>query len=74
MAKSESRGVGWGICILPPAIFKNIFDAYNFSEISNLFDSYKPYALSTHIIKNVRTKCIIFGEALRIKVKQFKHD
>ena len=36
------------ICILPPAIFKHVFDANNFSIISNLFDSYKPYALSTH--------------------------
>ena len=26
------------------------------------------------MIENVRTKCIIFGEALRIKVKKFKQD
>ena len=26
------------------------------------------------IIENVRTKCIIFGEALRIRVKQFKQN
>ena len=31
----------------PPAIFKNAFDAYNFSIISKFFDSYKSYALST---------------------------
>ena len=37
-----------GICILPPAIFKNIFDVYNFSVVTNLFDSDKPCALSTH--------------------------
>ena len=30
----------------PPAIFKNIFDVYNFSIISNLFDSDKSYALT----------------------------
>ena len=48
MDRGESRRVGYGICILPPAIFKIIFDAYNFSIISNLFDSYKPYALNTH--------------------------
>ena len=42
------QGVGWGVCILPPAIFKNVIDVYNFSIISNLFDSNKPYALSTH--------------------------
>ena len=48
MARGESKGGGWGICIFPPAIFKNVFDAHNFSIILNLFDSYKPYALSTH--------------------------
>ena len=73
MARGEPRGVGCGICILPPAIFKNVFDAYEFSIISNLFDSYKPYA-KARIIENVRTKCIIFGEALRIRVKKFKHN
>ena len=38
------------VCILSPAIFKNVFDVglYNFSIISNLFDSDKSYALSTH--------------------------
>ena len=38
------------VCILPPAIFKNVFDVglYNFSIISNLFDNNKPYALNTH--------------------------
>ena len=29
--------------------------------------------ISTHI-KNVRTKCIILGEELRIMVKKFKQD
>ena len=32
----------------PPAIFKNVLDVYNFSMISNLCDSDKHYALSTH--------------------------
>ena len=32
----------------PSAIFKNVFDEHNFSIILNLFDSNKPYALSTH--------------------------
>ena len=32
----------------PPAIFKNVFDIYNFSIISNLFDSDKSSAFSTH--------------------------
>ena len=61
------------LCILSPAIFKNVFDAYNSSIISNLFDSYKPYVLST-ITKNVRTKCIIFIKALKIRLKNFKHN
>ena len=56
--------------------FSKIFlmHIYNFCVISNLFDNYKPYALSTYTIENVRTKCIIFGEALKIKVKQFKRN
>ena len=58
------------------AILKNVFHVYNFSIISNLFDSNislrsTPWA---RIIKNVRTKCIIFGEALRIKVKKCKQN
>ena len=56
------------------AIFKNVFDVYNLSVMSNLFDIDKPYALSTHIIKNVRTKCIIFREAFRIRVKKFEQN
>ena len=35
-----------GICILPSVIFKNVFDVYNFSVISNLFDH--EYALGRH--------------------------
>ena len=31
---------------LPPAFFKNVFDVYNFSITSNLFDSNKPYRTS----------------------------
>ena len=41
------QGGMWG-CIPPPAIFKHVFDEYNFSMISNLFHYNKPYALSTH--------------------------
>ena len=52
---------------------KSVFDvqARKFSIISNLFDSDKLYA---RIIENVRTKCIVFGEALRFKVKKFKQN
>ena len=28
VARDESRGVGWGVRMFPPAIFINIFDAY----------------------------------------------
>ena len=38
MTRGKSRGVGYGVCILQPAIFKNVFAAYNFSIISNPFD------------------------------------
>ena len=51
--------------------FKNVFDVHNFSIISNLFDSDKPYALSTH---NRICASKIFGEALRIRVKKFKQN
>ena len=43
------RILGLGVCILPPAIFKNVFDVpvCKFSIISSLFDSNKLYTLST---------------------------
>ena len=66
-----------GMHILPPAILENIFDVpvYNFSLIWSLFDSNKPYAISTHnLIENVRTKCIIFGETLKTWVKKFEQN
>ena len=34
--------------ILPPAIIKNVFDAYNFSIILNIFDNNKPFDVSSH--------------------------
>ena len=70
------QGAGWevcNICILPSAIFKHVFDAYNFSIISNLFDSNKPCSLA-RINENVRTQYIVFDEALTIKVKKFKQN
>ena len=43
-SKSESRGdVG---VHPPPAIFMHVFDEYNFSIISNLFNNNKPQALT----------------------------
>ena len=60
-----------------PATFKNVFDVpigYTVSVILNLFDSNKPYALSTQNRKDRKCakKCIVFGETLRIRVKKFK--
>ena len=46
---------------------------YNFSKILNLFDSDKLYALTTRNRK-CANKCIIFGEALKIRVKKFKQN
>ena len=59
----------------PTSHFQKCLDVglYNFSIISNLFNSNQPCALST-VIENVRTKCIMFGEALRIRVKKFKQN
>ena len=48
------QGLEWEVCILPPAIFKIVFDVYNFSITSNLLESDKPYALSTHNRKCAR--------------------
>ena len=44
---SAGRG-GCGECILPPTIFKQVFNKHNFSKISNFFGSDKLYAPSTH--------------------------
>ena len=44
----QIQGVGMRVMHSTLAIFKNAFDLYNFSKILNLFDSDKPYILSTH--------------------------
>ena len=52
----------------PTSLFQKCF--YKFSVISNLFViNLSPWV---RIIENVRTKCIIFGEALKIRVKKVK--
>ena len=56
-----------------PVIFENVFYVYNFSIMSNLFDSDNPLALSTHNRK-CANKCIIFDEAHRIRVKKYKQN
>ena len=47
--------------MLPPVIFKNVFDAYNFSMIYKLFDSNNNITLTpqARMITNVRAKCIV---------------
>ena len=47
-----------------PAIFNNIFDERNFSLVSYLSDNNNSYE---RINQNVRTKCIIFGEGLKLR-------
>ena len=59
---------------LPPVIFRTVFDAYNFFIVSNLFDSNKPYALSTHNRTCANKIHHIFGETLRIRFKNFKQN
>ena len=70
--RMRARGIGYHP---PTSHFQKCFGCrlYNFSIISNLFDSNKLHALSTHN-QNMRTKCIIFGETLKIKVKKFKQN
>ena len=48
------------VCILPPAIFKNVFDVHNFSIILNHFESNRPYTLSTHNQKRANKMHNIF--------------
>ena len=48
----EADSVGrMRVCIHPTAIFKNVFDVYNFSIILNFFDSNKPHALTFLLLK-----------------------
>ena len=56
-----------------PAIFKVVLNVYNFSIISNLFDSDKPYALSTHNRKCANKMHHIL-RSTQIRVKQFEQN
>ena len=56
-----------------PAIFKVVLDVYNFSIISNLFDSDKPYVLSTHNRK-CAYKMHHIMRSTQIRVKQFEQN
>ena len=53
---------------------KHVFDEYNFSLISNLFNITISLTPKARIIENVQTKCIIFGETRRFRGKKFKQN
>ena len=55
------------------AIFKVVLNVYNFSIISNLFDSDKPSALSTHNRKCANKMHHIL-RSTQIRVKQFEQN
>ena len=60
----------------PTSRFQKCLGKYSFFIILSLFrvfDSNKLYAL-INTVENVRTKCIIFREALRIRGKNFKQS
>ena len=65
-------GQGW--MYTPPTIFKHVFDEYNFSIISNLFDNNKPYTLSTHNRKCTNKIHHIFSETLRFRGINFEQN
>ena len=54
--------------------YRHITLATAVTTILNLFDSNKPYALSTHNQKCGNKIRVIFGEALRIRVKNFRQN
>ena len=56
-----------------PSIFKVVLNVYNFSIISNLFDSDKPYTLSTHNQKCANKMHHIL-RSTQIRVKQFEQN
>ena len=56
-----------------PAIFKVVLNVYNFSIISNLFHSDKPYTLSTHNRKCANKMHHIL-RSTQIRVKQFEQN
>ena len=58
-----------------PTTFKHVFDNYNCSIISNLFDNIKPYITpQARITETEPRKCIIFGETFRFRSKKFKQS
>ena len=68
MARADPKGE-LGVCILPPAVFKNVFDAYNFSIISNFCDSDKLYAIRTHNQKCAKKMHHIWRSTQKLRSK-----
>ena len=64
------EGVGWGVCILYQPFSKMLL-MYYFYIISNLFDSDKPCALSTHNRKCANKIYHIWQNAQNYGVKKF---
>ena len=56
-----------------PAIFKVVLNVYNFSITSNLFDSDKPYVLST-FNRKCANKMHHILRSTQIRVKQFEQN
>ena len=61
------------ICILPPAPSKMFLMYTNFPSFRTSFIAIS-LTPSARTSKTCETKCIIFGEALRIRVKKFKQN
>ena len=60
----------------PPKTFKNVFDLSQFFHqfgTSSIAISLTPKHVNS-VIENVWTKCIIFGEALRLSIKTFNQN
>ena len=57
-------------CIPPPYSFNAVFDEYNFSIISNLFDNNHLYALSTHKSKMCEQNVSYLLKDLELEAKK----
>ena len=61
-------------CIPPPYSFNAVFDEYNFSIISNLFDNNHLHALSTHKSKMCEQNVSYLVKDLRVRGKKIKQN
>ena len=58
--------------MLSTAIFQNVFDVFNFSIISNLFNSIKPYALKDASSKMCEQNASYLAKLSELGSKNFK--